>query len=136
MASAVARRHKMVSATRGRGDIAIEAEVTRDGTAAPRPEMVGSVRIGSSCWLVIFREIRVSQSSRNTACGGGPNQTSAAHVQNQIRFEKVSSSLVLLVIAACAPYQNLSLYKVETSRRLDVDRVAQQLVVHFTAGGV
>jgi hypothetical protein len=66
MASAVARRHKMVSATRGRGDIAIEAEVTRDGTAAPRPEMVGSVRIGSSCWLVIFREIRVSQSSRNT----------------------------------------------------------------------
>jgi len=53
------------SATRGRGDVAIEAEVTRDGTAAPRPEMVGSVRIGSSCWLVIL-EIRVSQSSRNT----------------------------------------------------------------------
>ena len=45
--------------------MAIEAEVTRDGTAAPRPEMVGSVRIGSSCWLVIL-EIRVSQSSRNT----------------------------------------------------------------------
>ena len=45
--------------------MAIEAEVTRDGTAAPRPEMVGSVRIGSSCWLVIL-EIRVSQSSRNS----------------------------------------------------------------------
>ena len=62
----MARRHKMVGATRGRGDMAIEAEATRDGTAAPRPEMVGSVMIGSSCWLVIFREIRVSQSTRNT----------------------------------------------------------------------
>jgi len=56
--------------------MAIEAEVTRDGTAAPRPEMVGSVMIGSSCWLVIFREIRVSQSTRNTP----PSRTNKENV--------------------------------------------------------
>ena len=97
----------------------------------------------------------------------GPNPDKrAAHVQNQIRFENVSSKRVCRQVVAvvqqhatatcvaaasvrkrffvacdsrhrsAAPYPNLSLYKVETSRRLDVDRVAQQLVVHFTAGGV